>query len=81
MIIKGGKGEGRKDGRREQEKVEELEGQERTGKDRVEQMFFSKEHNILAFFLVLYKRMYHSLRSFKFFIKECGVLCVPLRSL
>ena len=28
LIGKGGKGEGRKDGRREQEKVEELEGQE-----------------------------------------------------
>ena len=57
--------------------------------------FFSKERNILAFFCVLYKknaaffaffyvlykRMRRSLRSFTFFIKECGVLCVLLRSL
>ena len=52
--------------------------------------FFSKERNILAFFCVLYKknaaffaffyvlykRTLRSLRSFTFFIKECGVLCV-----
>ena len=54
--------------------------------------FFSKEQNILAlfcilykkntaFFYVLYKRTLHSLRSFTFFIKERGVLCVLLRSL
>ena len=37
-----------------------------------------------AFFYVLYKRMWgslHSLRSFTFFIKERGVLCVLLHSL
>ena len=57
--------------------------------------FFSKERNVLAFFCVLYKknetfsalfyvlykRTLRSLRSFMFFIKECGVLCVLLRSL
>ena len=43
--------------------------------------FFSIERNVLAFFYVLYKRPRHSLRSFTFFIKECGVLCVLLRSL
>ena len=30
---------------------------------------------------ILYKRTLRSLRSFTFFIKECGVLCVLLRSL
>ena len=57
--------------------------------------FFSKERNVLAFFCVLYKKnavffaffyvlykiMRRSLHSFTFFIKECGVLCVLLRSL
>ena len=54
--------------------------------------FFSKERNVFAFFCILYKkntaffaffyvlfkRMLHSLRSFTFFIKERGVLCIPL---
>ena len=58
-------------------------------------VFFSKERNILtffcvlykknaaffAFFYVLYKRMLRSLCSFTFFIKECGFLCILLRSL
>ena len=58
-------------------------------------VFFSKERNVLvffsvlykknaaffAFFYVLYKRTRCSLRSFTFFIKECSVLCVLLRSL
>ena len=48
---------------------------------RVGHTFFSKERNVLAFFYVLYKRMRRSLRSFTFFIKERGVLCVLLRSL
>ena len=48
---------------------------------RVGHLFFSKERNVLAFFSVLYKRMRRSLRSFTFFIKECGVLCILLRSL
>ena len=48
---------------------------------RVRHPFFSKERNVLAFFYVLYKRMWRSLRSFTFFIKERGVLCVLLRSL
>ena len=43
--------------------------------------FFSKERNVLALFSVLYKRTRSSLRSFPFFIKECGILCVLLRSL
>ena len=43
--------------------------------------FFSKERNVFAFFCVLYKRMRCSLRSFAFFLKECCVLCVLLRSL
>ena len=43
--------------------------------------FFSKERNVLAFFCVLFKRTRRYLRSFAFFIKECGVLCVLLRSL
>ena len=30
---------------------------------------------------VLFKRMFRSLRSFAFFIKECSVLCILLRSL
>ena len=50
-------------------------------KTRVGQTSFSKERNILAFFCVLYKRTFHSLRSFTFFIKEWGVLCILLRSL
>ena len=40
---------------------------------RVGQTFFSKERNVLAFFCVLYKRTFRSLRSFAFFIKERGV--------
>ena len=58
-------------------------------------VFFSKERNVLtffcvlykknaaffAFFYVLYKRMLRSLCSFTFFIKECGFLCILLRSL
>ena len=57
--------------------------------------FFLKERNILAFFCilynknaaffaffyVLYKRTRCSLLSFTFFINECGVLCILLRSL
>ena len=43
--------------------------------------FFSKELNVLVFFCILYKRMQHSLKSFTFFIKECGVLWVLLHSL
>ena len=57
---------------------------------RVGHPFFSKECNVLAFFSilykrtrpffaffsVLYKRMRRSLRSFTFFIKERGVLCI-----
>ena len=43
--------------------------------------FFSKELNVLAFFYVLYKRTLHYLRSFMFFIKEPGVLCILLCSL
>ena len=43
--------------------------------------FFSKERNVLEFFSVLYKRTQHSLRSFPFFIKEHGVLCVLFFSL
>ena len=39
---------------------------------------YAKERNILAFFYVLCKRM---LRSFKFFAKECCVLCTLFRSL
>ena len=48
---------------------------------RVGHPFFSTERNILAFFYVLFKRTRCSLRSFMFFIKECCVLCVLLRSL
>ena len=57
-------------------------------------VFFSKECNVLTFFCVLYKknaaffaffyvykRMLRSLCSFTFFIKECGFLCILLRSL
>ena len=55
--------------------------QETAGSTRVGQTFFSKEHNVLAFFYVLYKRTRRSLRSFTLFIKERGVLCVLLRSL
>ena len=44
--------------------------------DRVGHPFFSKERNILVFFCVLFKITKRSLRSFTFFIKECGVLCV-----
>ena len=57
--------------------------------------FFSKERNVLkffcvlykknaayfAFFYVIYKRTLRSLRCFTFFIEECGVLWVLLRSL
>ena len=50
-------------------------------KNRVGHPFFSKERNILAIFSVLYKRMQRSLRSFLFFIKEHGVLCILFRSL
>ena len=52
----------------------------RWAKVRVGHAFFSKESNVLAFFCVLYKRMGHSVRSFAFFIKESGVLCVLLHS-
>ena len=48
---------------------------------RVGHPFFSKECNILMFFYVLCKRMQRSLRSFTFFVKECSVLCILLRSL
>ena len=51
---------------------------------RVGHPFFSKERNVLAFFSVLDKRTLrslHSLRSFPFFIKEPGVLCILFRSL
>ena len=48
---------------------------------RVGHPFFSKECNVLAFFSVLYKRTWRSLRSFPFFIKEHGVLCILFRSL
>ena len=41
---------------------------------------FAKEQNILAFFYVLCKRTLTSWRSFKFFAKECCVLCVLLCS-
>ena len=34
-----------------------------------------------TFFCVLYKRTWRSLHSFTFFMKECGTLCVLLRSL
>ena len=43
---------------------------------RVGHPFFSKEHNILPFFCVLFKRTKRYLRSFPFFIKECSVLCL-----
>ena len=42
-------------------------------KSRVRHGFFSKEPNVLAFFCILYKR---TRRSFAFFIKERGILCV-----
>ena len=42
---------------------------------------FSKERNVLAFFYILYKRMWLSLRSFTFFIEEHSVLCILLRFL
>ena len=48
---------------------------------RVGHKFFSKERNILAFFCILYERMFRSLRSFTFIVKERGILCVFLRSL
>ena len=47
---------------------------------RVGKTFFSKECNVLAFFCVLYKRTLRSLCSFTLFIKECGILCILLRS-
>ena len=47
---------------------------------RVGHPFFSKERNVLGFFSILYKRMRRSLRSFLFFIKERGILCVLLLS-
>ena len=47
----------------------------------VGQTFFSKERNVLAFFCALYKKMFRSLRSFPFFIKERSILCVLFRSL
>ena len=43
-------------------------------------VLFKRTH-ILAFFCVLYKKNVHSLRSFTFFLKECGVLWVLLHSL
>ena len=48
---------------------------------RVGHLFFSIERNVLTFFCILFKTTKHSLRSFTFFIKERGVLCVLLRSL
>ena len=48
---------------------------------RVGHPFFSKEHNVLALFSILYKRTRRSLHSFSFFIKECDFLCVLFRSL
>ena len=43
----------------------------------------SLKKNVLFFalFYILHKRTQRSLRSFMFIIKECGVLCVLLRSL
>ena len=43
---------------------------------RVGHAFFSKERNVLSFFCVLYKRTWHSLPFFAFFLKERRVLCV-----
>ena len=40
-----------------------------------------KNVSFFAFFYILYQRMFRSLHSFTFFIKECGVLCVFLGSL
>ena len=48
---------------------------------RVGHPFFSKERNVLALFSFLYKRMRRSLRSFLFFIKECGIFCILFHSL
>ena len=48
---------------------------------RVGHTFFSKERNVLAFFYILYKRMRRSLHFLTFFLKECGVLYILLRSL
>ena len=42
---------------------------------------FQKNLPIFAFFSVLYKRMFRSLRSFPLFIKERSDLCVLFRSL
>ena len=43
--------------------------------------FFSKERNVLQSFAFFCKRTLHSLRSFKFFAKECCALCALLRAL
>ena len=50
-------------------------------KSRFGQAFFSKEHNILAFFPILYKRTERFLHSFPFLIKEQNDLCILSRSL
>ena len=42
---------------------------------------FQKNVLIFAFFSILYKRTFRSLRSFPFFIKECSDLCVLFHSL
>ena len=42
---------------------------------------FQKNIPIFAFFSVLYKRTFRSLRSFLFFIKERSDLCILFRSL
>ena len=42
---------------------------------------FQKNVPIFAFFSVLYKRMFRSLSSFPFFIKERSDLCILFRSL
>ena len=42
---------------------------------------FQKNEMFSRSFAFFIKRTKHSLRSLKFFIKECGVLCVLLRSL
>ena len=44
-------------------------------------VLYKKNAAFFAFFYVLYKRMLRSLCSFTFFIKECGFLCILLRSL